>query len=226
MAAHNYDGDMLTDEIAQIHRSPGFITSNLIGKKDDGSLIKEFEASHGTVADMWHEHLIGKETSLNPLGLVEALIGAMNHSALLAAAAGADAAPVTDFTALIRASMERAFVSGLGTRDLVGPAGLTTEQFVECVGALMDGEDVAALQARYAPPRAAAPPKPAPAAGAADKPVVDHDLMRGLFDQLDTNGDGSVTFEEFERGLARLNVAPRKGDAAARELRISLDDPI
>ena len=32
MAAHNYDGDMLTDEIAQIHRSPGFITSNLVGK--------------------------------------------------------------------------------------------------------------------------------------------------------------------------------------------------
>lgn len=40
MAAHNYDGDMLTDEIAQVHRSPGFITSNLIGKKDDGSIIK------------------------------------------------------------------------------------------------------------------------------------------------------------------------------------------
>merc|ERR1719396_187736 len=27
MAAHNYDGDMLTDEVAQMHRSPGFITS-------------------------------------------------------------------------------------------------------------------------------------------------------------------------------------------------------
>ena len=50
MAAHNYDGDMLTDEIAQVHRSPGFITSNLIGKSDDGNLIKEYEASHGTVA--------------------------------------------------------------------------------------------------------------------------------------------------------------------------------
>jgi isocitrate dehydrogenase len=227
MAAHNYDGDMLTDEIAQIHRSPGFITSNLIGKNEDGTLIKEFEASHGTVADMWHEHLIGKETSLNPLGLVEALIGAMNHSALLAADAGADAAPVTDFTALMRASMEKAFVSGLGTRDLVGPSGLTTEQFVDCVGALMEGEDVAALQAKYAPkapPRAAAPsPRAAPKA---DQPVVDHDLIRGLFEQLDTNGDGSVTFEEFERGLTRLNVAPRKGEAAARELRISLDDPI
>ncbi len=40
MAAHNYDGDMLTDEIAQVHRSPGFITSNLIGKAEDGSMIK------------------------------------------------------------------------------------------------------------------------------------------------------------------------------------------
>ena len=40
MAAHNYDGDMLTDEIAQVHRSPGFITSTLVGKRDDGSMIK------------------------------------------------------------------------------------------------------------------------------------------------------------------------------------------
>ena len=44
MVSHNYDGDMLTDEIAQIHRSPGFITSNLIGKSASGSRIKEFEA--------------------------------------------------------------------------------------------------------------------------------------------------------------------------------------
>jgi isocitrate dehydrogenase len=48
MAAHNYDGDMLTDEVAQVHRSPGFITSNLIGRRDDGVMIKEYEASHGT----------------------------------------------------------------------------------------------------------------------------------------------------------------------------------
>ena len=43
MAAHNYDGDMLTDEVAQVHRSPGFITSNLIGKREDGVMIKEYE---------------------------------------------------------------------------------------------------------------------------------------------------------------------------------------
>ena len=48
--AHNYDGDMLTDEVAQVHRSPGFITSNLVGKRADGTMIKEFEASHGTLS--------------------------------------------------------------------------------------------------------------------------------------------------------------------------------
>jgi len=42
MAAHPYDGDMLADEVAQVHRSPKFITSNLIGKTEDGRLIKEF----------------------------------------------------------------------------------------------------------------------------------------------------------------------------------------
>ena len=66
MAAHNYDGDMLTDEIAQIHRSPGFITSNLVGKAPDGSLIKEFEASHGTVTDMWNAHLAGERDVAEP----------------------------------------------------------------------------------------------------------------------------------------------------------------
>merc|ERR1719420_39369 len=83
MAAHNYDGDMLTDEVAQVHRSPGFITSNLIGKKADGTMIKEFEASHGTVADLYHMHLRGEETSMNPLGMVVALLDAMNHAASL-----------------------------------------------------------------------------------------------------------------------------------------------
>jgi isocitrate dehydrogenase len=39
----------------------------------------EFEASHGTVADLWQAHLEGKETSMNPLGMVEALLGAMSH---------------------------------------------------------------------------------------------------------------------------------------------------
>ena len=83
MAAHNYDGDVLTDELAQVHMSPGFITSNLVGvdERHVCTLIKEFEASHGTVTDMDEARLRGEETSLNPLGMVEGLIGAMNHAA-------------------------------------------------------------------------------------------------------------------------------------------------
>jgi isocitrate dehydrogenase len=147
MAAHNYDGDMLTDEIAQIHRSPGFITSNLVGKNDDGTLIKEFEASHGTVADMWEAHLQGKETSLNPLGLVEALIGAVDHSVDLAG--GPD--DLKAFTAKIRSSIHTCFTNGLGTRDLCGPSGLTTEQFVDAVGMMLEGKTLTDVTAKYKP---------------------------------------------------------------------------
>merc|ERR1712232_1486370 len=132
MACHNYDGDMLTDEVAQVHRSPGFITSNLVGKSSDGTLIKEFEASHGTVADLWHMHLRGEETSMNPLGMVVALLGAMDHAATLNPAAQAD---ILRFTGHCREAMYAAFREGRGTRDLSGPTGLTTEQFVDSVAA-------------------------------------------------------------------------------------------
>ncbi|KAK3285804.1 isocitrate dehydrogenase (NAD(+)) idh1 [Cymbomonas tetramitiformis] len=131
MAAHNYDGDMLTDEVSQVHRSPGFISSSLVGKAADGSMIKEFEASHGTVADLWDAHLRGEETSLNPLGLVEALIGAMQHAASLEG--GPEAEKIIAFTNNLRKVMHQLMVEGKGTRDLCGPAGLTTEQFIEAV---------------------------------------------------------------------------------------------
>ena len=137
MAAHNYDGDMLTDEVAQVHRSPGFLNSVLLGKSDDGRPIKEFEASHGTVADMWEAHLNGEETSLNPLGMVEALLGAVDHSMKLAKASDDadkyDADGVDDWITAVRSSIHEAMVSGQGTRDLCGPSGLTTEAFVDHV---------------------------------------------------------------------------------------------
>merc|ERR1719188_2145919 len=131
MACHNYDGDMLTDEVAQVHRSPGFITSNLVGKSADGTLIKEFEASHGTVADLWHAHQRGEETSMNPLGMVVALFSAMDHAATLDPSC--DLAAVQRYAAHSREAVSAAFQSGRGTRDLCGPSGLTTEQFVDTV---------------------------------------------------------------------------------------------
>ena len=43
----------------------------------------EFEASHGTVSDMFRRMKEGQETSLNPLGMVFALKEAMKYSAKL-----------------------------------------------------------------------------------------------------------------------------------------------
>mmetsp|Transcript_56203 Transcript_56203/g.132436 ORF Transcript_56203/g.132436 Transcript_56203/m.132436 type:complete len:523 (-) Transcript_56203:103-1671(-) len=215
MAAHNYDGDMLTDEIAQIHRSPGFITSNLVGKNEDGSLIKEFEASHGTVSDMWLAHQAGQETSLNPLGLVEALIGAMQHSVAL----NKGPQELHDFATSIREKIHIAFTNGLGTRDLNGPSGLTTEKFVEAVADLLDGKDLEEVKAKFNPQTK---PIVEPHVDLSD---IDQEAIRALFDSLDVNGDGSVTFEEFAEGLAKLHVAPSKG-SKKRMLRISLEDAI
>ena len=191
MAAHNYDGDMLTDEVAQVHRSPGFITSNLIGKRADGSMIMEFEASHGTVADMWEAHLRGEETSLNPLGMVEALIGAMDHAANL----NGDAAVIHEWTGKLRAALHSAMVSGSGTRDLCGPSGLTTEAFVDEIAKQISGE--------VAPPVGSAEPF-------VDESEVDMEALKALFQELDTDGNGSIDFEEMKKGLRRLNVHPRK----------------
>jgi isocitrate dehydrogenase len=194
MAAHNYDGDMLTDEVAQVHRSPGFITSNLIGKADDGRKIKEFEASHGTVADMWEAHERGEETSLNPLGMIEALIGAMNHSADLAGGAP----EVLAFTSRLRAAVHKLMVEGRGTRDLCGPSGLTTEAFIDAVAVAISSSP------ECVPPAAEAIEPPI------DDSIVDDDALRTLFSELDENKDGTISYDELKRGLVRLNLHPRK----------------
>jgi len=198
MACHNYDGDMLTDEVSQVHRSPGFISSSLIGKSADGNFIKEFEASHGTVADLWHAHLRGEETSMNPLGMVVALLDAMNHAAVLEPS---NQAKVNKFTACVREAMYKAFREGKGTRDMAGPSGVTTEGFVAAVR-----ENLDVLMA--------APGMPEPYVEAAEtKPSrkfsPDEERMKALFDKYDINGDDSISFEEFSEMMLDLGLAPK-----------------
>jgi len=214
MAAHNYDGDMLTDEVAQVHRSPGFITSNLIGKNDDGSLIKEFEASHGTVADLWAAHQAGKETSMNPLGMVEALLGAMSHSAdLLRASASASpkaqaealakAERVTTFVTTLRKAMHNTFRYGQGTRDMVGPEGLTTEKFIDKVAWRL-GRYMAAFNEDVTPSDIVV----VPARSQQHVDNIDREKLQCLFDTYDTDKDGVINAAEVEKMLVDLGVAP------------------
>jgi len=216
MAAHNYDGDMLTDQVAQVHRSPGFITSNLIGKSPDGTMIKEFEASHGTVADMWHAHLRGEETSLNPLGMVEALIGAMQHAERLRG--NGEDSPIYQYTNVMRKIVHHLMATGRGTRDLCGPEGLTTEDFVEAVAErLARWQDWERERAAFAADPAKASeefpreevgykfkrPAAFPLANAQE---LEMGLIKDFFNKLDTDGNGLIGLEEFAEGVQRLGI--------------------
>ena len=213
MAAHNYDGDMLTDQIAQVHRSPGFITSNLVGKSDDGSLIKEFEASHGTVTDLWLDHLAGKETSLNPLGLVEALLGAMDHAAKLELEANPKdneakkvQAFVANFNETLRLALHNTFRYGQGTRDMCGPTGFTTEDFVAKVAWRLErylGQQVE----EQAPPELSEEDLPVPANKIT---AFDQKAILQLFEKYDKSGEGKIDFKNFSKMLMKMGVAPTK----------------
>jgi len=203
MACHNYDGDMLTDEVAQVHRSPGFITSSLIGKASDGRFIKEYEASHGTVADLWHAHLRGEETSMNPLGMVVALLDAMNHAADLEPS---NKAAVQKWTASCREAMYKAFRDGKGTRDMAGPEGLTTEGFVAEVRKNLDTFMAAdGMPVPWTAPVAHEAPVQKPSM----QDDIDIERMRETFNHYDTDGDDSIDFEEFVVFMDDLGLAPK-----------------
>lgn len=154
MVSHNYDGDVLTDLLAQIYKSPGFISSVLTGVKPDGQKIMEFEASHGTIADQYELFKQGKETSVNPLGMVYALRGAIDHSATLALQnrkiGESDAEQIKYFTACMYGAMCETMAVGKGTRDLSGPGGLTTEAFVAEVAGCLDEKMVQASRRKAA----------------------------------------------------------------------------
>jgi len=217
MACHNYDGDMLTDEVAQVHRSPGFITSNLIGKSADGTLIKEFEASHGTVADLYKAHLRGEETSMNPLGMVVALLGAMDHAATLHPDHKDE---VFRWTGHVREAVYAAFREGRGTRDLCGPEGLTTEAFVETVaadlaGRMASGEDASV----YVPEPAKAVAPSRKLSGLYDQ--VDSEAMKKFFDKFDVDSSGEITFEEFVDMTLELGIAPLKKEGTELKERMA-----
>jgi isocitrate dehydrogenase len=144
MVAHNYDGDWLTDEMAAMYKSPGFISSALTGVSADGHKIMEFEASHGTIADQYKAHKEGKETSVNPLGLVHALRGAIDHSANLAQETrkmtAEQANAIKQFTAHMYDSMCETMAAGKSTRDLAGEKGLSTEGFIAEVASRLHGK--------------------------------------------------------------------------------------
>uniref|UniRef100_A0A6S8BRJ9 EF-hand domain-containing protein n=1 Tax=Aureoumbra lagunensis TaxID=44058 RepID=A0A6S8BRJ9_9STRA len=223
MSAHNYDGDMLTDEVAQVHRSPGFITSNLVGKTKDGTLIKEFEASHGTVADLWHAHLRGEPTSFNPLGMAEALMGALAHAAALSGNKNLTT-KYNHFVTALRKALHNTFRYGQGTWDMAGKeTGLTTEEFVSKVGwrlgrYLAESMDI---EAGIEPDPKVAKPSVMLRRNAQK---IDLEKVAAMFNEFDVDGNGSISLTEFEEMIIKLGLAPLKSSEAPVPTRTKIQE--
>ncbi len=79
-ACKNYDGDVLSDCIAQGFGSLGMMTSVLITQ--DGKTL-ESEAIHGTITRHYRLHKNGKETSTNPIASIFSWTRALKHRAIL-----------------------------------------------------------------------------------------------------------------------------------------------
>lgn len=220
MAAHNYDGDMLTDEVAQVHRSPGFITSNLVGKSADGSLIKEFEASHGTVADLWHAHLRGEPTSFNPLGMAEALMGALRHAAAL----HGNPEGYDKFVDQLRKALHNTFRYGQGTWDMAGKdTGLTTEAFIQKVGWRLGRYLANELDVEAGIDVSEQILRPSVMLRRATR-NIDLEKLEAMFNEFDTDSNGTISLIEFEEMMIKLGIAPLKQDADVAATRTKIQE--
>ncbi|KAE9544757.1 hypothetical protein AGLY_000299 [Aphis glycines] len=79
-ACKNYDGDVMSDIIAQGYGSLGLMTSVLVCP--DGKTL-ESEAAHGTVTRHYRQHQKGNLTSTNPIASIYAWTRGLKHRAML-----------------------------------------------------------------------------------------------------------------------------------------------
>jgi len=135
-ACKNYDGDVMSDVVAQGYGSLGLMTSVLLcpyGK------TLEAEAAHGTVTRHYRMHQQGKETSTNPIASIFAWTRGLMHRAKL------DNTPaVHTFAEKLEQACIRTVEEGKMTKDLAlcvhGEKNmkrehwLTTEKFLDAIG--------------------------------------------------------------------------------------------
>ena len=132
-ACKNYDGDVVSDIVAQGFGSLGLMTSVLM--TPDGKCV-EAEAAHGTVTRHYRQHQQGKATSTNPVASIFAWTRGLAHRGKL------DGTPeVSAFADTLERVCIETVVSGKMTKDLsllVGSEApyLTTQEFLM---ALADG---------------------------------------------------------------------------------------
>mgnify|MGYP001157350771 FL=1 len=126
-ACKNYDGDVISDLVAQGYGSLGLMTSIL--KTPDGKIV-ETEAAHGTVTSHFRQHQLGKETSTNPIASIFAWTQGLWHRGKMD-----KNTDLMDFCKNLEKSCIMTVENGYMTKDLalmVGPnqKWLTTNQLL------------------------------------------------------------------------------------------------
>ena len=72
-ACKNYDGDVMSDMVANAFGSLSMMTSVLVSPEGN----YEYEAAHGTVQRHYYKHLKGEKTGTNPIATIFAWTGAL-----------------------------------------------------------------------------------------------------------------------------------------------------
>lgn len=134
-ACKNYDGDVMSDMVAQGFGSLGLMTSTLLAP--DGTILTE--AAHGTVTRHYRMHQEGKATYTNPIASIFAWSRGLLHIAKKE-----DNSKLEKFANAIEEACISAVENGDMTKDLALIASekvnaLTTEQYIDAVKARLDG---------------------------------------------------------------------------------------
>lgn len=141
---------------------------------------------------------------MNPLGMVEALIGAMEHATEVdKLQMGTESKNrMKTYVQTLRRALHNTFRYGQGTRDMAGDEGLTTEQFVDKV-ALRLGKYLAEQEEKEQLPESLTPD-----VRYQKNYNVDRESLESMFSEYDTNNNGTITMDELEVMLTKLGVAP------------------
>ena len=129
-ACKNYDGDVMSDLVAQGFGSLGLMTSVL--QSPDGQVI-ETEAAHGTVTSHFRQHQNGLETSTNPIASIFAWTRALLHRGKID-----KNKDLENFSRKIESICKNLLNNGVMTKDLalmVGPdqKWLTTQELIDSI---------------------------------------------------------------------------------------------
>lgn len=129
-ACKNYDGDVISDLVAQGFGSLGLMTSVL--QSPDGKII-ETEAAHGTVTSHFRQHQNGLETSTNPIASIFAWTRGLLHRGKID-----KNKDLENFSNKIELICKNLLNKGMMTKDLalmIGPdqKWLTTQQLIDSI---------------------------------------------------------------------------------------------